>query len=406
MLTAARRSYALLRNPLVLAVYVPTLIFSITTGIMNLILPLYAAGFGVPYSVIGLIVAADLLGTLLGDVPAGVLMRRLGKKRLMMLGLALNGAMTLGLYWAQSVALVGVLRLASGLGWALFGVSRHAYLADMVSPEQRGRAIAIFGGTFRIGWFIGPSLGGFVAARYGLRATFLVYVVLVVVTLLTVLRFAQEKDPAREAQGGGYTPRVSMRELVRANYHLLAGSGIGQILAQMTRASWRTIIPLYGADVIGLEVEQIGLIMSALSAVDMSLFLPAGVIMDRWGRRFATVPSFALQGIGLALIPLTGNFAGLLGAGLLIGVGNGLGSGTMMTIGADLAPEHARGEFLGLWRLVGDTGAMAGPLVAGGVADLLTLSATALVAAAGGLGAALIFARWVPETLRRRAGYQ
>ncbi len=402
MLAAARRTYALLRNPLVMAVYAPTLLFSITTGIMNLILPLYAADFGVPYGVVGVIVAADLFGTLIGDVPAGMLMRRLGKKRLMVLGLALNGMMTLGLYWAESVALVGVLRVVSGVGWALFAVSRHAYLADMVSPAQRGRAIAIFGGTFRIGWFIGPSIGGFLAAHFGLRSTFLAYVVLVALTVLTVLRFAREGNPTPQEQGAGSGPGVSLLDLLRTYHHLLARAGIGQILAQMTRASWRTIIPLYGADVIGLDVAQIGLIMSALSAVDMSLFMPAGMIMDRWGRRFATVPSFGLQGIGLALIPLTGSFAGLLGAGLVIGVGNGLSSGTMMTLGADLAPEHARGEFLGLWRLVGDVGAMTGPLAAGAVADLLTLSATALVAAVGGLGAALIFARWVPETLRRR----
>ncbi len=403
MLTAARRFAALLRNPLVLAVYAPTLLFSITTGIMNLILPLYVADFRVPYGVVGLIVAADLFGTLIGDVPAGMLMRRLGRKRLMLLGLAINGLMTLGLYWAQSVVLVGLLRVVSGVGWALFAVSRHAYLADMVSPAQRGRAIALFGGTFRIGWFIGPSLGGFLAARYGLRASFLAYVALVGLTLLTVLRFAREQESGPGGPIGGHVSISSLKTLLKTHYRVLATSGIGQVLAQMTRASWRTIIPLYGADVIGLDVAQIGLIMSALSAVDMSLFMPAGMIMDRWGRRFATVPSFGLQGIGLALIPLTGSFAGLLSAGLLIGVGNGLSSGTMMTIGADLAPEDARGEFLGLWRLVGDAGAMAGPLAAGAVADLLTLSATALVAAVGGLGAALIFASVVPETLRRHS---
>ena len=65
----------------------------------------------------------------------------------------------------------------------------------------------------------------------------------------------------------------------------------------------------------------------------------------------------------MALIPLTGSFAALLAATSLIGFGNGLGSGTMLTLGADLAPPKGEGmgAFLGLWRLIGDTGHTSAP---------------------------------------------
>jgi len=125
--------------------------------------------------------------------------------------------------------------------------------------------------------------------------------------------------------------------------------------------------------------------------------------MDRFGRKWATVPSFSIQSAGMALVPLTTGPLGLLAAGMVIGLGNGLGSGTLMTLGADLAPAEARSEFLGVWRLIGDVGFTGGPLVVGAVADLLILPAAALVIAAVGLGATLTFAFAVPETLRRSA---
>ena len=160
-------------------------------------------------------------------------------------------------------------------------------------------------------------------------------------------------------------------------------------------------MPLYAAEVLGLDVAAVGVIESFAAGVDMSLFYPAGLVMDRFGRKWAIVPSFTLQALGMALIPFTGHLTTFIGAVALISVGNGLSSGSMMTLGADLAPPQNRGEFLGLWRLVGDLGSSGGPLIVGGVAQLLTLATTAWYVSATGLLAALIFYFFVPETRKR-----
>ena len=60
-----------------------------------------------------------------------------------------------------------------------------------------------------------------------------------------------------------------------------------------------------------------------------------------------------------------------------MGLGNGIGSGTMMTLGADLAPAPGHGEFLGVWRLIGDVGSTGGPLVVGALADAVGLALAA-----------------------------
>jgi len=71
----------------------------------------------------------------------------------------------------------------------------------------------------------------------------------------------------------------------------------------------------------------------------------------------------------------------------------------MFTLGADLAPPEATGEFLGLWRLIGDLGSTSGPVVVGGVADLVGLGAAALALAGVGALSAVTLSLFVRETL-------
>ena len=194
---------------------------------------------------------------------------------------------------------------------------------------------------------------------------------------------------------------MAVVETLRDNTPMLAKAGTGVLFAQAIRAGRSIIVPLYAADVLGLGPEAIGIIVSASWALDMLLFIPAGWIMDKFGRKYAIVPSFFIQAIGIALIPLTQSFEGLLLAAAVIGIGNGISSGAMMTIGSDLAPVKTRGEFLGVWRFIGDSGRMVAPLVVGLIAQQLALQSAAVAMSGAGLMAAGIFAFLVPETLTR-----
>jgi MFS family permease len=167
----------------------------------------------------------------------------------------------------------------------------------------------------------------------------------------------------------------------------------------MIRAGRQIIVPLYAATVLNLDVGAIGAVISISAAIDMSLFVPAGYIMDRFGRKWASVPCFFIMGLGMALLPFATDYYTLLLATIVMAVGNGLGSGTMMTLGADLAPREATGEFLGLWRLIGDIGQTSGPLVVGAIADAAGLGFAAFALAGVGLVAASTLAAFVRETL-------
>jgi len=113
------------------------------------------------------------------------------------------------------------------------------------------------------------------------------------------------------------------------------------------------------------------------------------------------VPSVAILALGLCLLPLTNELYGFLAVALLTGVGNGFGSGIVMTLGADFAPADRRGEFLGVWRFIGDTGNAGGPLAISFLVGIASLGGAALITAGFGLAGAVAMAVLVPETLRR-----
>jgi MFS family permease len=394
------------RHPLILPFYVPALIVSFSLGLLIPVLPLYAKGLDASYGLIGLVLAGEGLGTLISDVPSGMLLRRLGQRASMLLGLGCMALSTVALFGADTILAALACRMVSGFGMALYGVARHAYVADHAAVAQRGRVLALFGGMFRIGRFVGPVLGGLVAQRYGLRAAFLAFGI-THAAAIAVIASCVHRGPARSAQAKGAEVRGGrLFYALKSRAGVLAPAGAAQLFAQMIRAGRTSILPLYAADVIGLDVQQIGLILSISSAVDTAMFLPAGWIMDHLGRKSAIVPCFTIQAVGMFLVPFTGSITGLLLVSCLIGLGNGLGSGSMMTLGADLSPPEARGEFLGVWRLIGDGGASGGPLVVGGVADLVALPTAAWAMAAAGLAAGVIFFFFVPETLKKRRSVQ
>ena len=387
---------------LILSFYLPALIVTLGQGLLVPILPLFAVDFDISYGLIGLVLAGEGIGTLIADVPTGMIQRRFGNKQVMMMGILVKALSVFLLFFAPSIWIVLLLRLIAGFGRSMYTVSAHVYVTNQVGLAQRGKAISMFGGTHRLGGFIGPAIGGIIAGMFGLRAVFIVVGLVSAIGFVIVALFTLKGNRSSRSERAQDSHELHIRSVLVSNYRVLASAGTAQIFGQMIRAGRVIIIPLFAAEVLGLAVDQIGLIVSISVAVDFSLFIVAGWLMDRVGRKFAIVPCFGIQAIGMALVPFATSYSSLLFAAVLIGIGNGLGSGTMMTLGADLSPARTRGEFLGVWRLIGDMGHTGAPLVVGIVADLLVLSSAIWVIAGSGLAAASIFLFFVPETLKRK----
>jgi len=87
---------------------------------------------------------------------------------------------------------------------------------------------------------------------------------------------------------------------------------------------------------------------------------------------------------------------------VLIAVGNGLGSGIVMTLGADTAPLRGRSQYLGAWRLCGDIGNSGGPLLVSAVASVAPLATACLVMGVLGLLGTGWVGYWTAVLDRRR----
>jgi MFS family permease len=394
-MTEGARAHRRLPTELVLTVYLPAMLLAFGQGILITTLPLYAADFTDSYSLISFAVSAAALGTLVMDVPAGAVLGRLGLRPTMIGGTALVLIGTLPLAFIHDFRLVLALRVLSGVGTAFWGLSRHALIASATPPDQRGRVLSTFGGINRLGVLLGPAAGGIIATVAGIRVSFVAAGLMAAFALLLAIRYVRDVETMPKKRPGrwgivGQTLKLYARDL--------SAAGAAQTFAQMIRSGRQLIIPLYAANELGLGAASIGFIMTASSVVDVAMFFPAGQLMDRYGRKTAAVPSFAIMALGVALIPFAHSFTTLLLVGLVIGAGNGIGSGTMMTLGADLAPKEATGEFLGVWRLIGDSGQFLGPTVVGVIAGLLSLQGSAWALSLIGVAAALTLALLVRET--------
>ena len=384
------------RVSLIFPIYLPALLLSPGAGIISPTLSIYIKSFELTYTITTIVIAISVIG----NIPAGILVERIGRRQSMLLGLLMIGVSTLSMGIAQNLFhLIGA-QLIGGIGNALWMLSRHAYMADVIPLSKRGRSIALFGGVNRIGTFLGKFIAIFLGSN--LRIPFYMFAAIAVLTLL--ICYFSIPETKHEIKTKSEKQEPYLRQLLNVsikNFRLLATAGVGQVCVQTLRRGCHIIIPLYATDIVGLNETGVRQIEVIASAVDMSMFPLAGYLMDRYGRRFATIPGICIFATGMVLMPFTSSFLWLLFAAVMMRFGNGIASGTMMTLGADLAPREGTGEFLGLWRLTGDFGGSAGPVVVGNIADVFGLGYSGF--ALGGIGylAVSIFLWLVPETLRR-----
>jgi MFS family permease len=275
-------------------------------------------------------------------------------------------------------------------------LGRQSYIAQTCANAEIGRAIAVMAGLQRVGAFIGPAAGGLIASASSYPAAFLWGAVSALVAAGFVLTFTQHVEPG--FRHGGSLLSATGRVL-RTHRAIFATAGVAALALQLMRATRQLLVPLFG-QAIGLDVAAIGLLYSLSAAVDMSLFYPVGVLVDRRGRKWSAVPCMILFALGLALLPLAHSFAALLGVVLLLGLANGLGTGIVMILGSDFASTSGqRGEFLGVWRLIGDAGMSGAPLLAGALVEISGLVLASTVAAGIGFAGAIVMLFCVAETL-------
>lgn len=381
---------------LVPTVYAPSLLFAIGQGAVIPVVALTAREAGASVGVAAFAVALRGIGAMAFDIPSGWMIARFGERRAMVIGTALLTAALVGCILAVNAWVFAVSMFLMGNGWSVWLTARLTYVSEIMPPHLRARSLSVLGGVQRIGNFIGPFVGALVLVGNRTDSVYLVHIALAIAGCALLVWLP---DPHATSSPVERHVPLGIRRIGSEHRSTFATAGVVAGVVSVMRATRQVLLPLW-ADAIGLSAREVSVLFGLSAALDMVVFYPAGAISDRFGRRAVAVPCLMLMGAGLAAVPLTKDFPSMLVVGLAVGLGNGFGSGLVMTLGADHAPAVGRAEFLGLWRLVGDVGTAGGPLVLSMIQSIATLGVAATtVGTLGALG--LVVMLRMPEPLHR-----
>jgi MFS family permease len=379
---------------IVITAYGPTLLVSIGQGAILPLVALSARALGASVATAAFVVALIGIGQLVGDLPAGALAARIGEKRALIGACVLDAFALLGAFLARSLVLLAVAMVITGLAAAVFGLARHAYLTEAIPIRMRARALSTLGGTFRIGLFVGPFIAAAILTRWSIGAAYAFAAAMNIAAAILTAFLPEVTGHRRRTSLSGRRQRAVIQVLAE-HRRILLTLGIGVLVIQAARATRQTIVPLW-AESIGVNAAATSVIFGISAGVDMLLFYPGGAIMDRFGRVYVAAPSMIVLGLGFLLLPLTSGptTVGLVAA--LMGLGNGISSGVVLTLGADASPPQDRAQFLSGWRLCSDLGNAAGPLLISVVSALATLAAAAVTMGLITWAGSAWLIKWVP----------
>jgi len=404
----------------------PGLLFALGEGAVVPLIPVIAADLGAPLALAGLIAAMIVVGELCGNLPAGWMVARAGERITMILAGSIALLGIIGLAFAPNLVILAVSVFVVGFCTSAYELARHAIMTIHVPLGFRARALSILGGTFRLGIFLGPFVAALLLTLTGQAVSAIWFFAFCVVAGVLLVTFGPDIEKQveiasvpRETAGKGQseffdsgkavTGGITLPEHHRSDgvfrtmvrhRRVLARLGSSAAMLSAVRAARQVVLPVWGLS-LGMDAHTIAVVVGISGALDFALFYASGQVMDRFGRLWASLPSMLLMGLGFLALALSHGLSGANGwfvaLAAVIGIGNGLSSGILMTLGADLAPAQNPAPFLSSWRTLSSAGGAVAPVLFSGLTALLTIGPATAVVGVIGLAGAFGFGRYVPR---------
>jgi len=386
---ASNQTFA--KRQLVFPVYLPSFLFSTAEfGIIPSI-PATALLLGANLATAGFITGLMMIGRLVADIPAAKFVDALGERKAMIAASAVAAVGILASLFALNLFMLGAGVFIVGAAAAVFGLARLSWMTEHVPIEVRARSLSILGGMFRAGSFVGPVIGAAVIKLYSVQAVYYLPLVLCALAAIVLILAKGKEDLAKNSSSLKATFLIAKRERKK-----LATLGVASSILSALRGTRMVGLPLL-AVALAIPTEQASLYIGFAGALDFAMFYLSGQVMDRFGRSFAAVPTLVGLGIAHLVVGFAVDANTFLLLALFMSLANGLGSGVIMVLGADLAPKDARSEFLASYRLLVDFGDAAAPGILSGLVVVVGLtSAMAGFGFLGFIGAGLMY-RYIPK---------
>ena len=378
------------KRSLALPVYLPSLLFEAALSSLLPIFPASATEFGFDLASAGAVTAAAMLGTLLFELPASSIVNRLGERTSMIVATVIAamfgvlGFLNLG-YWP-------LLLIAMGFGamFSLFGLSRHSLLAAQVPVSHRAKAMSLLGGSFRGGAALGPILGSLAVAQFGTEAAYLVASSLCLVAMIAVTSVPKNKLHSPPSGQHGNVWEVAKRERAK-----LLTLGMASAIISAGRTIRMIGLPLLAIQ-LGIDPATASLIFGVTGVIDFALFYASGLIMSRWGKFCSSVPTLLALGVSYLFAFMVTDLNSFWILAAVTALANAASAGINMVLGADLAPDGARSEFLAAFRMMTSGGVVLAPLMITTLTALIALPAALAITGLLNFYGAFLFWKYLP----------
>jgi MFS family permease len=318
-----------------------------------------------PGFAVGLILLAQLLPRVIVSPLGGVLADRFPKRSLMIALDLLRAGLALSLVLADNLnalAVAGVIVLLMHSLSAIFNPARGAALPALVPREGLPLANALNDLSAQSAFFVGPALGGWIAAAWNIQAVFIANAITFLLSALFIALMRLE-EPARRG-----TARLTFIEPLREGWRAMSGQPLlrfvlGGLFIEAVVAIGVTVLllPLLTGP-LGRPAEQLGLL---LTGVGLGTILGAPLGLWLFGR-YRTLPLAALVALGLVLsliaIGVTPTFVAIAIALLINGVLTGVTDLVVVTIVQRTVPSELLGRAFGLMFWILALGQLVGAL--------------------------------------------
>ncbi|MGH7823715.1 MAG: MFS transporter [Candidatus Binatia bacterium] len=346
-------------------------------------LPVLATSFGISAGTAAQTITALAIGRLAGMPISGAVLDRLGTRTAIISGPAAACIAALSAATMPRFELILVCVFLIGVADSVWVIGREVAGIDLARQDQRGRVLSGFHGVNNIGLALGPLLGGILTEAAGFRTVFIAYGLCAAISIPFGLSVGNSRpsqqlhSPSQTVTGFGL---AALKERLRGLKNLfhqirpdLRSTYIVLVFATLTsfvhRVTTQSLLPLYGSSQLGLTPKEVGLLFTISGACVFAMILPAGFIIDKVGRKCATVPSTGIPALAFLLIPFSDSFLQLAVLLSFLGIANGLSLGSLATSTYDVVPANARGRLQAARRTIAEIGGVGAPLLGGFLAD-------------------------------------
>jgi MFS family permease len=378
------------KRSLALPVYLPSLLFEAALSALLPILPASATEYGFDLAAAGAVTAAAMLGTLLFELPASTIVNRLGERTSMVVATVI--AAFFGFLGFLNLRYWPLLFIAMGFGamFSLFGLSRHSLLAAQVPVSHRAKAMSLLGGSFRGGAALGPILGSLAVAQFGTESAYLVASALCLVAMVAVTAVPKNRLQSPPSGQHGNVWEVAKRERAK-----LLTLGMASAIISAGRTIRMIGLPLLAIQ-LGIDPATASLIFGVTGVIDFALFYVSGLIMSRWGKFWSSVPTLLALGASYLFAFMVTDLNTFWVLAALTALANAASAGINMVLGADLAPDGARSEFLAAFRMMTSGGVVLAPLMITTLTALIALPAALAITGLLNFYGAFLFWKYLP----------